>query len=136
MLIFLPTTPVIIGGISLSTGEAAGHWSDMRGNVTLSGGSIQALAHGSIELLSGSNDRGDAGDISIVTGSSTQGRGGHINIIASSNQHSYDPRVRMMHHHQEIYPTKISFGFDEYSPIGFEGRRIAMQIKQTKDSTR
>lgn len=135
MLTLLPTSPVS-GGISFSTGEAAGHWSDMRGNVSLSGGNIQALASGDIELFSGSDDKGSAGDISIVTGSSSQGRGGHINIIASSNQHSYDPRVRMMHHHQEIYPTEINFGFDEYSPIEFEGRKIALQLKQTKDSTR
>jgi hypothetical protein len=119
----------------LSTGEVAGLWNDMRGSVTMSGGHIQALAEsgGNIDLFSGSSKVGDAGDISIVSGSSQYG-GGKIDIIASASQ--LERRYWMQHHYQEIYSKEINFGFDEWSPLGFEERKIALQLKKTKESTR
>lgn len=120
----------------LSTGEINENWNEIRGNITLKAGQIQAVAHsgGDVTLFSGSSDTRDAGDINIVSGSSQKG-GGHINIISSSSR--YDHLHWMQHPHQEVYPKEINFGFDDYTPkLGFEERKIALQLKKTKDSTR
>lgn len=93
-----------------------------------------AYSGGDVELLSGSSEMKDAGDINIVSGSSQKG-GGHINIISSSSH--YDHLYWIQHPHQEVYSKEINFGFDDYTPkLGFEERKIALQLKKTKDSTR
>lgn len=111
------------GSISLSTGEALGN--AIRGDIVVGGGDIRALAHngGDVDLYSGSSDdsKEDAGIVSIVTGSS-HGGGGHINIIASSNV--IERRHWMQHLRREISPKEINFGFDDYSPLGLEERKV------------
>jgi hypothetical protein len=124
------------GSIKLSTGEVNDIGNNMRGDINSSGGHIQAAANfgGNLELYSGSSDSRDAGDVSIVSGSSNYAGGGHINIIASANR--ADERYWLSHIRREILPNEINFGFDDYTPLGFMERKIALQLKKTKDSTR
>lgn len=118
----------------MSTGEVNGN--ARRGDIHLSGGHIQAAASsgGDLELYSGASASGDAGNVNIVSGSSNYAGGGHINIIASAN--TADERYWLSHIRREILPNEINFGFDDYTPLGFMERKIALQLKKTKDSTR
>lgn len=118
----------------MSTGEV--HSNARRGDISLSGGHIQAAASsgGDLDLHSGASASGDAGNLNIVSGSSDYAGGGHINIITSAN--TADERYWLSHIRREILPNEINFGFDDYTPLGFMERKIALQLKKTKDCTR